>query len=102
MKLVLAPGVSFDPAAHEYFYRDRRLSGVTALIAKRRGAAMESSFLEEHRVEGIHIHEAVQRWIDTGEPNRIHPGVQWVTETLEPLRLFYDKNQNMSTVFQLK
>jgi hypothetical protein len=42
---------------------------------------MLQEFVEEHQMEGIHVHKAVQRWIETGNPESIHPGVRWLTET---------------------
>ena len=80
--MTLAPGVSFDEAKHEYYYKGKRLSGVTGLIAKMLGFKMPQEFLEEHREEGIHIHKAIQNWINTGKSGSIHPTVAWITETL--------------------
>jgi hypothetical protein len=76
--LSLAKGVEFDEAKHEYWYKGQRLSGVTGLISKKLGIKMPQEFVEEHQMEGIHIHKAVQKWIATGDPESIHPGVQWV------------------------
>jgi hypothetical protein len=79
--LMLAKGVEFDEAKHEYWYTGRRLSGVTGVISKKLGLTMPQEFVEEHQMEGIHVHKAVQRWVKTGNPESIHPGVRWLTET---------------------
>jgi hypothetical protein len=79
--LVLAPGVSFDGAAHEYRYKGSMLSGVTGIIGKRLGKKFDS-WVEEHQAEGVHVHRAVSRWINGEDPESAHPGVVWLTETL--------------------
>ena len=61
--------------------KGKRLSGVTGLISKKLGLKIPEEFVEEHREEGVHVHRAVQRWINTGNAESVHPGVQWVTET---------------------
>jgi hypothetical protein len=81
MKLVLAPHVEFDEARHEYWYKGKQLSGVTGVIAKNLRIKMPQEFVEEHQEEGIHVHKAVQKWVETGNPESIHPGVKWLTET---------------------
>jgi hypothetical protein len=81
MKLVLAPHVEFDEAKHEYWYKGKQLSGVTGLIAKKLGIKMPQEFVEEHQEEGIHVHKAVQKWIETGDSGSIHPGVRWLIDT---------------------
>jgi hypothetical protein len=81
MRPVLAKGVEFDADKHEYWYRGQRLSGVTGLISKKLGLKMPQEFVEEHREEGIHVHRAVQKWIETGNPESIHPGVKWLIES---------------------
>jgi hypothetical protein len=80
-KLNLAPGVTFDGDRHEYWYNGKKLSGVTGLVSKKLGIKMPQEFVEEHQMEGIHVHRAVQRWIETGTLDSIHPGVLWLTET---------------------
>jgi hypothetical protein len=74
----LAPGVEFDEAMHEYWYKGKQLSGVTGLISKKLGIKMPQEFVEEHRIEGVHVHKAVQKWIETGDPESVHPGVRWL------------------------
>jgi hypothetical protein len=81
MRLDLARGVEFDEARHEYWYKGKRLSGVTGLISKKLGVKMPQEFVEEHREEGVHVHKAVQKWIETGNPESVHPGVRWVMDT---------------------
>jgi hypothetical protein len=81
MKLVLAPHVEFDEDRHEYWYKGKRLSGVTGVIAKKLGIKMPQEFVEEHQMEGTHVHKAVQKWIETGNPESVHPGVKWLIET---------------------
>ncbi|MDR1072650.1 MAG: hypothetical protein LBL45_03105 [Treponema sp.] len=77
----LAPHVEFDEYKHEYWYKGRRLSGVTGLISKKLGLKMPQEFVEEHQEEGIHVHRAVRKWIETGDPESAHPGVKWLAET---------------------
>jgi hypothetical protein len=81
MSLVLAPHVEFDADKHEYWYEGRQLSGVTGLISKKLGLKMPQEFVEEHQLEGIHVHKAVQKWIETGDPESVHLGVRWLMET---------------------
>jgi hypothetical protein len=81
MKLSLAPGVGFDADKHEYWYKGKRLSGVTGRISKHLGLKMPREFVVEHQEEGIHVHKAVQRWIETGNPESVHPGVKWLIES---------------------
>jgi hypothetical protein len=81
LTLSLARGVEFDEDKHEYWYKGKRLSGVTGLISKKLGLKMPQEFVEEHRMEGIHVHKAVQKWIETGDPDSVHPGVKWLIET---------------------
>jgi len=77
----LAPGVTFDEAKHEYWYKGKKLSGITGMVSKKLGLKYNSDFVGEHTEEGIHAHKAVQRWIETGSPESVHPGVQWLVET---------------------
>jgi hypothetical protein len=81
MKLTLARGVEFDEPKHEYWYEGRQLSGVTGLISKKLGLKMHQEFVEEHRLEGIHVHKAASKWVETGDPESVHTGVRWLTET---------------------
>lgn len=77
----LAPGVSFYPEEHEYFFRGKKLSGVTGRIARALKMRMPAEYMEEHRTEGVHVHRAVQKWIETGDSESLHPGVAWITGT---------------------
>jgi hypothetical protein len=77
----LAPGVSFYPEEHEYFFKGKKLSGVTGRIASSLKIRMPETFVEEHRIEGVHVHRAIQEWIETGKTESLHPGVAWITET---------------------
>jgi hypothetical protein len=79
--MILAPGVSFDADRHEYWYKGKQLSGVTGLIAKKLALKMPQEILVEHQEEGIHVHRAAQKWIETGDSESVHPGVKWLTET---------------------
>lgn len=82
--LVLAPGVEFNEAKHEYHLKGRQLSGVTGVIGKHLGLKMPEQFLGEARDEGLHVHRAVEGWIDSGcvAVNSVHPGVTWLTGSL--------------------
>jgi hypothetical protein len=79
--MILAPGVEFIEDKHEYWYKGKQLSGITGLITKKLGLKMPQEFVEEHQMEGIHVHKAVQKWIETGDPDSVHPGVKWVVST---------------------
>jgi hypothetical protein len=68
----------FFEDAHEYYYKGKRLSGVTGLIKNKLSIRMPENFVEEHRLEGSHVHSAVKRWIDTGSLGSAHPGAKWV------------------------
>jgi hypothetical protein len=82
MSTTFAPHVEFDEVKHEYWYEGRQLSGVTGLISKKLGLKMPQEFVEEHQLEGIHVHKAVQKWIETGDPESVHSGVTWLIDTL--------------------
>lgn len=80
--MILAPGVSFDEAKHEYWYKGKQLSGITGLVSKKLGLKMPQEFVEEHQIEGIHVHKAIQNWITTGKSGSVHPMVRWIIDTL--------------------
>jgi hypothetical protein len=80
--VTFASGVSFDAERHEYVLNGKRLSGVTGLITERLNLNMPELFTEEARVEGLHIHRAVQKWLETGDSGSAHPGVAWIMHTL--------------------
>jgi hypothetical protein len=74
----LAKGVEFFEDAHEYYYKGKRLSGITGLIKDKLNIKMPEAFVEERRLEGSHVHSAVKSWIDTGTLESAHPGAAWV------------------------
>jgi hypothetical protein len=76
-----APGVVFDADLHKYWKDGRELSGITRLL----GTVGEKGegFLTEHQIEGIHVHKAVQAYLETGNVETSHPGVQWVIKELD-------------------
>ena len=80
MSLQLAPGVEFDAANHKYFYKGKQLSGVTGLISGRLGLHYDNAFVSEHAEEGIHVHKAIQEFINTGRTESVHPGVRWLVD----------------------
>jgi len=82
MGLTLCSGVEFDEEKHEYFYKGKRLSGITGIISSHLGKKY-SDFTEEYREEGLHTHKAVQKYIETGEAGSVHPGVVWLTGELK-------------------
>lgn len=86
MSLDLAPGVEFFEDKHEYYYKGRKLSGVTGLIAEKLKIKMPEEFVGERQAEGIHVHKAVQKWIETGDSGSIHPGPTWVESCFMGLR----------------
>ena len=77
--MVLASGVTFDPVLHEYLYRGKKLSGITGVISNHLGKKF-NEYTEEKRLEGVHIHSAIQKWIETGDSESVHPKVRWLTE----------------------
>jgi hypothetical protein len=81
--MTFAQGVEFMEDKHEYWYKGKQLSGITGLITKKLGLKMPQEFVEEHQMEGIHVHKAVQKWIETGDPESVHPGVNWITSTIK-------------------
>ena len=87
----LAPGATFDEEKHEYWYKGKQLSGITGLISKKLGLKYSNAFVSEHAEEGIHIHKAVQKWVETGNSESVHPGVQWVIEQLRYHDQFYSE-----------
>jgi hypothetical protein len=82
----LAPGVAFFEDKHEYYYKGKRLSGVTGLIAEKLKIKMPEEFVGERQAEGVHVHKAVQRWIETGDSGSVHPGPAWVASCFMGLR----------------
>jgi len=82
-KLVLAKGVTFESEPHKYYINGKELSGITKLIAKRMNIRMPEEFAGEARNEGLHIHSAVEQWLDGSEFPSIHPGAVWIKGILE-------------------
>ncbi len=86
--IVLAPGITFDKEKHEYYYRGVKLSGVTCRVGPVSGYGhMNESFkgiLEEAAQEGLHVHESVEEWINSGLQvwKTIHPAAIFVRDTL--------------------
>jgi hypothetical protein len=82
--LVLAPDVVFDEQKHEYHLRGMQLFGVTGIIGKHLGTKFPEEFVGEARGEGLHVHKAIEDWIDANGRtcSSVHPGVVWVTQTL--------------------
>ena len=86
--IVLAPGITFDKEKHEYYYRGVKLSGVTCRVGPVSGYGhMNEGFkgiLEEASQEGLHVHESVEEWINSGLQvwKTIHPAALFVRDTL--------------------
>lgn len=86
--IVLAPGITFDKEKHEYYYRGVKLSGVTCRVGPVSGYGhMNEGFkgiLEEAAQEGLHVHESVEEWINSGLQvwKTIHPAAIFVRDTL--------------------
>ena len=86
--IVLAPGITFDKEKHEYYYRGVKLSGVTCRVGPVSGYGhMNESFkgiLEETAQEGLHVHESVEEWINSGLQTwkTIHPAAVFVRDEL--------------------
>jgi len=85
----LAPDVTFDEANHEYWYKGKKLSGITDLVSKKLGLKYSNDFVGEHAQEGIHIHKATQKWFETGDPESVHPGVQWLVQSFGDKESYY-------------
>jgi hypothetical protein len=81
MSICFAPGVLFEEDTHEYFLKGRALSGITGIIGKKLALKMPEQFMEEHRDEGIHVHKAIQSWVEGKKIESVHPGVDWITNT---------------------
>ena len=94
MSLQLAPGVTFDEAKHEYWHKGKKLSGITGMVSKKLGLKYDNAFVSEHAEEGIHVHKAIQRWIEAGNPESVHPGVQWLVNTFESQECFKRKEDS--------
>lgn len=84
-QLILAPGVTFEELRHEYFFRGKKLSGVTGLITKGMFTKAAKDFLSEVCGEGNHVHAAVQNWLNVGEFETVHPGAIWVRDMIRTL-----------------
>ena len=86
--IVLAPGVTFNKEKHEYYYRGAKFSGVTCRVGPVSGYGhMNESFksvLEEAAQEGLHVHESVEEWINSGLQTwkTIHPAAVFVRDEL--------------------
>ena len=87
-RLVLAPGVIFDKEKHEYFYRGKFLSGITGVINQKAGygkmTSSKADILEETRWEGLHVHEQMEDWIESGftQWSSVHPAATWARDAL--------------------
>jgi 3D (Asp-Asp-Asp) domain-containing protein len=86
--IVLAPGITFDKEAHEYYYRGVKLSGITCRVGPKTSYGhMSEGFknvLGEMAAEGNHVHESVEIWIKSGLQvwETIHPSAIFVRNTL--------------------
>jgi CRISPR/Cas system-associated exonuclease Cas4 (RecB family) len=86
--ITLAPGVTFDKEAHEYYYKGVRLSGITCRVGPVSGYGnMSESFknvIGEMAQEGNHVHEAVEDWIKSNLQvwKTIHPNAIFVRDKL--------------------
>lgn len=86
--ITLAPGVTFNKEAHEYYYRGVKLSGITGRVGPVSGYGhMPESFkgvIGELAAEGNHVHESVEEWINSGLQvwKTIHPAAVFVKNTL--------------------
>ena len=83
------PDLVFDKEGHWYLYKGKKLSGVTGVIGKRMKKNFESTFVEEGRTQGSHIHDAIEAYITTGEEISVHPAARWATEQLRGYREDY-------------
>ena len=75
-------GLTFYDAKHQYFYNGKELSGITGKIGKKLKKNFESSFVEEGRSQGQHVHQAIETYIKTGEMVSVHPAVEWALRQL--------------------
>jgi len=86
--IVFAPGVTLDKDKHEYYYQGVQLSGVTCKVGPKTSYGhMSEEFkgvLGEMAQEGLHVHEAVEDWINSGFTvwKTIHPAAVFVRDKL--------------------
>jgi hypothetical protein len=86
VKIILAPGVTFFEDRHAYYCQGKKLSGVTGLIAEKLRIKMPEEFVGERQAEGVHVHKAVQRWIETGDSGSVHPAAAWAVSCFMGIR----------------
>ena len=75
-------GLTFYDAKHQYFYNGKELSGITGKIGKKLKKNFESSFVEEGRSQGQHVHQSIETFIKTGREVSIHPAVVWALKQI--------------------
>ena len=83
---LIVDGLHFYSEKHEYFYKGTKLSGVTGLIGKRLNKNFETTFVEEGRAQGSHVHDAIEAFILTGRKTSVHPDARWAMHELEGLQ----------------
>jgi hypothetical protein len=77
------PGLKLDKERHEYTYNGHKLSGVTGAIGARMGKAFPADYVEEHRTQGSHVHDAIEAYLRTGIETSVHPAVRWAVEQIK-------------------
>jgi hypothetical protein len=76
-------GLTLNKDAHEYFFKGHELSGITGLVGKKLKKKFESTFVEEGRAQGSHIHDAIEYYIRTGLLSSVHPAARWAINELK-------------------
>jgi hypothetical protein len=79
---LLTDGLSFEEEGHRYLYRGHDLSGVTGKISKKLKKNFDTSFVDEGRNQGNHVHDAIERYLTEGKSSSVHPAVTFATGKL--------------------
>lgn len=80
---LITEGLTFDKEKHEYLYRGKQLSGVTGLISKKQKKNFSTSHVEEGRVQGSHVHDAIETYLREGKITSAHPAARWALNELK-------------------
>ena len=82
---LITAGLTFYEEAHEYYFNGKRMSGITGLVGKRLKKNFDSTFVEEGRAQGSHVHSAIEAFIKTGKVVSVHPDARWAINELQGL-----------------
>lgn len=82
---LVTEGLTFYPEKHEYFYNGKKLSGITGTVGKKLKRNYDCGHVEEGRMQGSHVHEAIEAFIKTGKIITVHPAANWAIKELEKI-----------------